>query len=84
MPDHFSRVAASYAACRPGYPEELFDYLAELVERRTLAWDCGAGTGQATIPLARRFEKVLGTDISISMLEQAPPPSTRGLPSCAG
>ncbi len=73
MPDHFSRVAASYAACRPGYPEELFDFLAELVERRRLAWDCGAGTGQATIPLARRFEKVLGTDHSSSMLQQAPP-----------
>jgi SAM-dependent methyltransferase len=72
LPDHFSRVAASYASWRPKYPEELFDYLAGLVYRRKLAWDCAAGTGQATIPLAHRFERVVGTDISIEMLEQAP------------
>ena len=72
MSDHFSRVAASYASCRPTYPEELFDYLAGLVHRRRLAWDCCAGTGQATIPLASRFDAVVATDLSISMLEQAP------------
>ncbi|HET6779245.1 MAG TPA: class I SAM-dependent methyltransferase [Gemmatimonadales bacterium] len=72
MADHFSQIAASYASCRPTYPEELFDYLAGLVHGRRLAWDCGAGTGQATIPLARRFDAVIATDISISMLEQAP------------
>jgi SAM-dependent methyltransferase len=72
LANHFTRVAASYAAWRPIYPEELFDYLAGLVHRRRLAWDCGAGTGQATIPLASRFERVIGTDISTAMLEQAP------------
>jgi SAM-dependent methyltransferase len=72
LPDHFTRVAASYAASRPTYPEELFDYLAGLVHRRRLAWDCGAGTGQATIALASRFETVIGTDISTAMLGQAP------------
>ena len=72
LSDHFSPVAASYAACRPRYPEQLFDYLAALAPRRTLAWDCAAGTGQATLPLASRFETVVATDISISMLEQAP------------
>jgi SAM-dependent methyltransferase len=70
--DHFSRVALSYAACRPTYPGDLFDYLAGLVHLPRLAWDCAAGTGQATIPLAGRFERVVATDISISMLEQAP------------
>jgi SAM-dependent methyltransferase len=72
LSDHFSRVAVSYAACRPTYPEELFDYLAGVVPHRRLAWDCATGTGQATIPLASRFERVVATDISISMLEQAP------------
>lgn len=71
-PDYFSRVAVSYESCRPKYPEALFDYLAGLTSRRKLAWDCGAGTGQATIPLADRFEMVVGTDRSIRMLEQAP------------
>jgi SAM-dependent methyltransferase len=70
--DHFSRVALAYAACRPSYPEALFDYLAGLVPRRRLAWDCAAGTGQAAIPLAGRFDAVVATDISASMLAQAP------------
>ena len=93
LADFFSPVAASYASCRPAYPEELFDYLAGLVQRRTLAWDCAAGTGQASIPLASRFDSVIATDISTSMLEQAPrhprvdyralPSEASGLPSAS-
>jgi SAM-dependent methyltransferase len=70
--DHFSRVASEYASRRPGYPDELFAYLAGLVSRRELAWDCAAGSGQATLPLARWFEQVVGTDASPEMLSQAP------------
>ncbi|MEA2722840.1 MAG: hypothetical protein QOH59_611 [Gemmatimonadales bacterium] len=70
--DHFSRLAPAYAACRPRYPDELFDYLDEQVRRHDLAWDCAAGSGQATIPLARRFRRVIATDISPAMLQQAP------------
>lgn len=70
--DHFSRVAPAYASCRPRYPDTLFDYLAGLVSRHDLAWDCAAGSGQATVHLARRFNHVLATDISASMLDQAP------------
>jgi SAM-dependent methyltransferase len=50
----------------------LFDYLEKLVSRHDLAWDCAAGSGQASIPLARRFKRVLATDISAEMLQQAP------------
>ena len=71
--DHFSGVALAYASWRPRYPEKLFTYLQSLVSRRALAWDCAAGSGQATIPLASRFDRVIGTDISASMLSQAPP-----------
>ena len=70
--DHFSQIAPAYASCRPGYPEGMFDYLAGLVSRHELAWDCAAGSGQATIPLARRFRRVIATDISAAMLQQAP------------
>jgi SAM-dependent methyltransferase len=70
--DHFSRLAPAYASCRPRYPDGLFDYLAGLVSRHDLAWDCAAGSGQATIPLARRFNRVIATDISAAMLDQAP------------
>ncbi len=71
--DHFSRVAPAYASSRPGYPEALFDYLASLPPQTVLAWDCAAGTGQASIPLASRFDQVIATDISVAMLSQASP-----------
>jgi SAM-dependent methyltransferase len=70
--DHFSGLAPAYASCRPGYPEELFAYLATLCSRHELAWDCAAGNGQATVPLTRIFRRVLATDASAKMLDQAP------------
>jgi SAM-dependent methyltransferase len=71
--DHFSSLASGYAECRPGYPVELFVYLAGLVARHELAWDCAAGTGQATLALAGIFRRVVATDLSAAMLEKAPP-----------
>ncbi len=70
--DHFSHGAPSYATCRPGYPDELFAYLASLVDGRELAWDCAAGSGQATLGLVNHFDQVVATDLSRSMLDQAP------------
>jgi SAM-dependent methyltransferase len=70
--DHFSRIATHYAGCRPGYPEELFAYLGRHVATHDLAWDCAAGSGQATLPLTRIFKRVLATDLSAAMLESAP------------
>jgi SAM-dependent methyltransferase len=70
--DHFSRLASGYRECRPEYPAELFGYLASLTSRRELAWDCAAGSGQATIPLALHFRRVVATDASAAMLERAP------------
>jgi SAM-dependent methyltransferase len=70
--DQFGGVASAYASCRPRYPEALFAYLTTLTPVHDLAWDCGCGTGQATLPLAQTFTRVLATDQSASMLEQAP------------
>src|SRR5260221_9132515 len=70
--DHFSTVAATYAASRPHYPEALFAYLAELPVSRTLAWDCGAGSGQATLALAQYFACVVATDASVAQVAAAP------------
>ena len=70
--DHFSRLAPTYATCRPGYPDQLFAYLASLAPRRELAWDCAAGSGQATLGLVNHFNQVVATDLSRSMLDQAP------------
>ncbi len=71
-PDHFTPVAGQYASFRPSYPDELFDWLASSTAQRKLAWDCGAGSGQATAALAERFGQVLGTDISAAQLASAP------------
>lgn len=70
--DHFSPVAAQYAAFRPGYPPALFDWLASLTPQQERVWDCGAGSGQATLPLAARFTEVIATDISAAQLAGAP------------
>lgn len=70
--DHFSKVASAYAACRPAYPLSLFTYFSGLVPRHDLAWDCAAGSGQATLPLSAGFRRVLATDMSAAMLERAP------------
>lgn len=62
QPLYFGRRAAEYAASRPPYPDALFDWLAALAPGRRLAWDCGAGSGQAALGLSRRFDRVLATD----------------------
>jgi SAM-dependent methyltransferase len=36
-------------------------------------WECGAGSGQATLDLAARFARVVATDISGAQLAEAPP-----------
>jgi SAM-dependent methyltransferase len=71
--DHFSGVAASYAAFRPKYPPALFERLVTLVPSRGLAWDCAAGTGQATLDLAKWFDRVIGSDVSTAQIALAPP-----------
>jgi len=68
----FGSIAADYARFRPRYPDALFDELAALAPSRALAWDCATGTGQAAGALARRFERVLATDVSAKMIAQAP------------
>jgi SAM-dependent methyltransferase len=70
--DHFSGVAKAYAEFRPRYPQELFDYVASIVSSHRRAWDCGAGSGQATGDLAKRFDEVIATDISAEQLARVP------------
>ena len=89
--DHFSPVATHYAQFRPRYPAELFSWLATQVAARDLAWDCAAGSGQASVDLAAHFQQVIATDISAAQLDAAPihskisyrvaPAEASGLPS---
>lgn len=71
--DHFSATAAAYAIFRPRYPTALFDFIASLAPARRLAWDCATGNGQAAVPLAERFERVIATDASADQIARATP-----------
>jgi ubiquinone/menaquinone biosynthesis C-methylase UbiE len=69
--DLFSAQAESYAAFRPAYPDELYQFIFNRVANRTNAWDCGTGNGQVAQVLCRHFENVDATDISSKQLEYA-------------
>jgi SAM-dependent methyltransferase len=51
----FEEVPEQYQRARPGYPDELFDDLAELagLGEGSRVLEVGCGTGQGTLPLAR-------------------------------
>ena len=69
--DHFSRTAERYAMFRPSYPRILFGWLAENAPRRSRAWDCGTGNGQAALGLSEFFQEVIATDPSRAQLLHA-------------
>jgi SAM-dependent methyltransferase len=71
--DHFSKQAADYAKFRPSYPQKLFDCLGRIAPRRQIAWDCGAGNGQAAVGLASAFDRVIATDASEKQIANAQP-----------
>jgi SAM-dependent methyltransferase len=64
--------AAGYARARPGYPDALFDALAARCSARRTAWDCAAGSGQASAGLATRFDRVVATDLNLQQISAAP------------
>lgn len=69
--DHFSAVAEGYAAFRPSYPASLFAALARMAPSTNVVWDCGCGTGQASVALTAHFGHVHATDASASQIAQA-------------
>jgi SAM-dependent methyltransferase len=68
--DHFSTIAARYAAFRPAYPATLVDELAARCTPGT-AWDVGCGNGQLSVALAARFARVIATDPSQAQIDAA-------------
>ena len=69
--DHFSELAARYAAYRPHYPPGLVGLLADRCERHDVAWDVGCGSGQLSVALAARFSQVIATDPAQAQLDHA-------------
>lgn len=69
--DHFSSIAARYATYRPHYPAALIELLAMHAPGRHVAWDAGCGTGQLSVALAGKFERVIATDPSQAQIAAA-------------
>jgi SAM-dependent methyltransferase len=75
--DLFSEHARDYSLFRPGYPAELFGWLAGTVKRPGRAVDVGAGSGQAAAGLAAHFDSVIAIEPSNAQLDHATSTSSR-------
>lgn len=69
----FGAVSRDYAIHRPSYPDHFFEAFASRCPARERVWDCGCGSGQASIALAQHFDQVVATDASAAQLQQAQP-----------
>jgi ubiquinone/menaquinone biosynthesis C-methylase UbiE len=69
--DYFSNHSKLYAAFRPTYPDELYNFIFRHLNVRDTAWDCGTGNGQVAQYLANHFSTVYATDISAQQLAHA-------------
>ena len=69
----FATVAREYANFRPGYPPELFAWLARISPAQDSVWDCGCGSGQASVALAGHFTEVHATDVAPEQIAAAKP-----------
>jgi SAM-dependent methyltransferase len=65
----FDEAASLYDEVRPGYPEELFDDVVSLsgIEPGGRILEIGCGTGQATVPFARRGYRILCIELGENM-----------------
>ena len=67
----FTTIAREYATFRPGYPPELFAWLARVSPSLNAVWDCGCGSGQASTALAGYFAQVHATDVAAEQIGAA-------------
>jgi SAM-dependent methyltransferase len=69
----FDQVAEKYDYVRPGYPFKLFEDLIKKshIKKRGLILEIGCGTGQATLPLARRGYRMHCVEPGARLLELA-------------
>ncbi|XP_077584130.1 putative methyltransferase DDB_G0268948 [Stigmatopora nigra] len=68
--------AASYWKYRISPSDDLIQHVIKFVEKQRpgplfLALDVGCGSGQGTVLLAKHFESVVGTDVSLAQIEVA-------------
>lgn len=72
-PDFHGEVAEFYHRYRHGYPAPVIGVLADAFKLgpADLVVDLGCGTGQLTLPVARRVRAVVGLDPEVDMLRRA-------------
>ena len=68
--DKFSGKAQAYADARPGYPDEVMEYIRELVQPDAVFADIGAGTGIFTLYPARYGYEIFAVEPNTDMREQ--------------
>ena len=69
----FNEVAQTYAEVRPGYPDQLIEDIISLssIPAAGRILEVGCGTGQATLPFARRGYKMLCLELGKDLAEVA-------------
>ena len=67
--DNFSSKSKEYSFSRPIYPDELFEFLSNMISNKDLAWDCATGNGQAAIGLCKYFKNVIASDASRNQID---------------
>ncbi|MFT3968604.1 MAG: class I SAM-dependent methyltransferase [Sphingobium sp.] len=67
----FASGGDAYARYRPGYPDALPAFLAEIAPSTDCAVDAGCGSGQFTRQLAGHFASVIGLDSSADQIAHA-------------
>jgi SAM-dependent methyltransferase len=69
----FDEAASIYGEVRPSYPQEIIDDIISLsgitLDSRIL--EVGVGTGQMTLPFAKRGYEILGLELGPALAEQA-------------
>lgn len=70
----FGDTASTYKQARPDYPEALYQEIFAQLHGDVLALDCASGSGQAVLPLCRRFKQVVATDRAHAQLLRGPRP----------
>jgi SAM-dependent methyltransferase len=63
----FEQVPELYDRARPRYPDELFDDLAALLPEAARIVEIGCGTGQATVPLAKRGYRITCVELGAGL-----------------
>jgi SAM-dependent methyltransferase len=62
----FGHDAATYDLARPGYPDEIFEYVTTRISGRDLL-EIGAGSGKATVGFADGFRRITCLEPSVEM-----------------